>query len=359
MRRIDDGKPFAPVRRERGAAAARARRGIVAAPRLVGRTMTPLATRIVHGTDGVAIRVYHEATASALPVLWSHATGFHGRVFDAAIEALAAIAAGRCASTTFDYRGHGDTPAPAGWDVDWDGYGDDATCVARDVAERAGAPVVGVGHSMGGAGLVMAALRDPSRFAALVVCEPIVFPPDVRAAPRGDNPLSAGARRRRRDFPSAEEAIANYSRKPPLDVLDPRVLADYVAHGFAAASPPTSAPRSATPTADGPVPVVLKCDPELEARTYEMGARHATWEALERLAVPTWVVSGAVAPMGPSAFARRIAERIPGATYVEWPDLGHFAPLQDPARIARLVADVALGHAAPGGTPPHGAAPRT
>jgi 3-oxoadipate enol-lactonase/4-carboxymuconolactone decarboxylase len=90
-----------------------------------------------------------------------------------------------------------------------------------------------------------------------------------------------------------------------------------------------------------------------------MGARHATWEALERLAVPTWVVSGAVAPMGPSAFARRIAERIPGATYVEWPDLGHFAPLQDPARIARLVADVALGHAAPGGTPPHGAAPRT
>ena len=328
--------------------------------------MTPLATRIVYGSDGVAIHVYHEmpptsaavspavgaaSHAAPIPVVWSHATGFHGRVWDAAISALAAIAPARVTSTTFDYRGHGDTPAPAVWTVDWDGYGDDAECVARDACERAGRPVIGVGHSMGGAGLIMAALRDPTRFAALVVCEPIVFPPEVReaargdaesrrdggASSRGDNPLSAGARRRRTEFMSAEEAIANFSSKPPLASLDPRVLADYVAHGFAPAD------RAAAADAPAPIagPVVLKCAPELEARTYEMGARHDTWEALGRLTVPTWVVAGAVEPMRPSSFARRIAERIPGSTYVEWPDLGHFAPLEDPTRIARLVADVA------------------
>lgn len=333
--------PVATRQAAHACAAARYRRGAAS----VRPPMLPLATRIVQGSDGVAIRTYHEvasappatrAPAGALvhapvPVVWSHATGFHGRVFDAAIAELASIAPGRFVSTTFDYRGHGDTPAPAGWGVDWDGYGDDARCVARAARDAGGSPVVGVGHSMGGAGLIMAALREPSCFAALVVCEPIVFPPEVRAAPRGDNPLSAGARRRRTAFPSADEAVANFSAKPPLSSLDPRVLADYVAHGFGPADP-----------SDPSGPVVLKCAPELEARTYEMGARHDTWEALERLDVPTWVVAGAVEPMRPSAFARRIAERIPGATYVEWPDLGHFAPLEDPARIARLVADVAV-----------------
>ena len=303
--------------------------------------MTPLAERLVRSSDGIAVHAYlahaprdpHDPAPGhpgPTPVVWSHATGLHGRVFDTAIAALDALAPGRYASTTFDFRGHGNTPAPPDWDVDWDGYGDDAQCVARDARDRARAPVIGVGHSMGGAGLIMAALRDPSPFAALVVCEPILFPPEVRATPHGDNPLSAGARRRRTHFPSAREARANFAAKPPLAALDARVLTDYVAHGFAPVDP-----------AEPDAAVELKCAPELEARTYEMGARHATWEALGRLVVPTWVVAGAVAPAQPSAFARRIAERIPGATYLEWADLGHFAPLEDPERLARLVHEVA------------------
>jgi pimeloyl-ACP methyl ester carboxylesterase len=102
----------------------------------------------------------------------------------------------------------------------------------------------------------------------------------------------------------------------------PRAREAYVRHGFA-------------PATDGSIE--LKCLPEHEARTYETGGTHGTWDDLVRVSVPTWVIAGAVAPFQPSSIAGRIAEMIPGATYVQYDDMGHFGPLEKPAVIAALV----------------------
>ena len=255
------------------------------------------------------------------PIVFSHATGFHGRVFSPVAAHLANFSC-----TTFDYRGYGDTAAPADWPLSWEGFGDDALAIARYVAaQHGGTPLVGVGHSMGGAGLVIAALREPRLFAALVLFEPIIFPPEVRTQAGRGNPLADVTRRRRATFGSFEDAIDNFSSKPPLSSLHRDALDAYVRFGF-------------TQHADG---VHIKCQPEFEARTYEMGAMHDTWLALDQLRVPTWVMAGRHADHSPAAIAPRIAERIPNSTFVEWPDLGHFGPLEDPARFAEFVADVA------------------
>ncbi len=87
--------------------------------------------------------------------------------------------------------------------------------------------------------------------------------------------------------------------------------------------------------------VHLKCDPEFEAQTYEMGAMHDTWRRLGEMAVPTHVIAGAHAEMSPAAIAPRVAELLGNAKFVEWRDLGHFGPLEDPARFAAFIADVA------------------
>ncbi|NBN97170.1 MAG: alpha/beta fold hydrolase, partial [Actinobacteria bacterium] len=140
-------------------------------------------------SDDVSVVVYDEAATAApnpasrsavarLPLpalLFSHATGFHGRVFAPVASHLPEFD-----RTTFDYRGYGDTTPPRNWSLTWQGFGDDALAVARAVATTAGRPVVGVGHSMGGAGLIMAALREPQHFAGLIVFEPIIFPPEAR-----------------------------------------------------------------------------------------------------------------------------------------------------------------------------------
>ena len=260
-------------------------------------------------------------TTAQQSILFSHATGFHGRVFSPVAAHLT-----RFSCTTFDYRGYGDTAAPANWSLSWEGFGDDALSMSRDVvAQHEGAPLVGVGHSMGGAGLVMAALHEPRLFAGLVLFEPIIFPPEVRTQAGRGNPLADVTRRRRTTFGSFEDAIDNFSSKPPLSSLHPAALDAYVRFGF-------------RQEIDG---VHIKCEPEFEARTYEMGATHDTWLALDQLRVPTWVMAGRHADHSPAAIAPRIAERIPNSTFVEWRDLGHFGPLEDPARFAQFVADVA------------------
>ena len=73
-------------------------------------------------------------------------------------------------------------------------------------------------------------------------------------APAGDVRRSIRSRRR----------IDNYRSKLPMSAFDPEVVRLYVAHGF----------RSA------PEGIRLKCDPEHEARTFENGGRHRTWDLL-------------------------------------------------------------------------------
>jgi len=275
--------------------------------------------------EGVQLAFYDYAPESPKqPVLLSHATGFHGRVFDPVAEDLQN--SHHCYS--FDYRGHGDSGLPTNWKANWSGYGDDALAIARVIAAtHKTTPIIGAGHSMGGAALVMAALRAPELFRALILYEPIIFPPQVRVGMTEagvSSPLADGARRRRSTFASFDEAIANYSSKPPLSVMRPDALRAYVMHGFRALH-------------DG---ISIKCSPEHEARTYEMGAIHETWNDLPDLRVPVWLVSGEVNPHTPGAIAALIANEVPGSTLVQWNDLGHFGPMQDPQRFAQLVAQV-------------------
>ncbi len=278
-------------------------------------------------SDGVQLARYDYSPDSAkLPVLLSHATGFHGRVLDPVVEHL--HNSYQCYS--FDYRGHGDSGLPSDWKANWSGYGDDALAVARAIAaaQTSVVPIIGAGHSMGGSALVMAALRAPELFRALVLFEPIIFPPQARAGAHDSgipSPLADGARRRRGTFASFDEAIANYSSKPPLNVMHPDALRAYVLHGF-------------TAQPDGSV--MIKCSPEHEARTYEMGALHDTWSDLSKLRVPVWLVSGVVQPLTPGAIAALIANESPRSSLVQWDDLGHFGPMQDPLRFAQLIADV-------------------
>lgn len=271
--------------------------------------------RVPVGAPDSYLAAYTQARDSGALVVFAHATGLHAQVFFPLAQLLADQYV-----VAYDARGHGSS-SPGPDSPRWDMYGEDARVVtgwARAQATPPPRPVVGVGHSMGATALIMAALSEPGLFDLLIVVEPIVFPPRAGAV---DSPLAAGARRRRDRFPSFEAALENFSAKPPLNSLDPRVLAEYVRHGFA--------------EHDGDV--VLRCRPEYEARTYEMGVAHDTWTRLDRLVTPTLVVAGASHPQQPSAVSADIAARIDGARFERWEDSGHFAPLERPERFADLV----------------------
>ena len=268
----------------------------------------------VMSTDNVSVAI-HELGGRGRPLLFSHATGFHGYCYLPVADHLS----DHFTSYALDHRGHGDTPRSDDWVVDWDGYGDDALAAARSIAPDGG--LVGFGHSMGATALLMAAHREPGLFDVIIGFEPIVFP--VERSTEDPSPMVEGARRRRSSFDSFETAIENYTSKPPMQMFAPDIVRLYVGHGF-------------RPSPEG---VRLKCDPEHEARTFEQGARHDVWELLPDIETRVVVVAGGD-DMGPAQVAPGIAERLPNSLYVEQPDSNHFGPFIDPAGAADLIVDM-------------------
>lgn len=265
----------------------------------------------VDSTDGVSLAVY-DLGGDGVDILFSHATGFCAGVFLPIMRRL-----GFRRLVALDYRGHGRSSAPL-TSMDWNGVGADAlAAVAHLGLDRP----FGVGHSMGGAALALAEQASPGTFRGLWLYEPIIFPPALRDI-AGDNPLVRGALRRRATFPDAETAFLNFSSKPPFDALHPEALRDYVRCGFE----------------EGPDGTVsLRCRPEIESQTYEMGIRHDAFIHLEEMALPVTVLRGAETPASPAGLAPVIAQQIPGARLEDHPELGHFGPLEDPDSMARSI----------------------
>jgi pimeloyl-ACP methyl ester carboxylesterase len=278
------------------------------------------AARVVRSTNEVDIALHclRADRAADHTLLVSHATGFHAHCYQPVVDQLA----GTWHVEGLDYRGHGDTQRPDG-PVVWERYGDDAVAVARDIVERTGRPIIGFGHSMGGACLLMAALRQPELFAALVVFEPIVFPPDgLRPVGDGPSPMVQAARRRRASFDSYEAAIANFAAKPPLNEFTATALDGYVRHGFREGD-------------DGRVH--LKCSPDTEADTFETGGGHRTWDHLGQITVPVIVVCGMQLPMQPGSLSPTIAELLPHGRLDHRDHLSHFGPMTAPGEIAAII----------------------
>ena len=276
----------------------------------------------VPSSDGVVVAV-HEfgGAADAPPLLLSHATGFHAHCY----EPLARRLSTRFRVFALDFRGHGETAAPDGWKVDWTRFGDDALAVARRIAPDGG--LVGVGHSMGGAALLMAAHREPDRFDRLVLFEPIAIPDTAPRAPMDDHPIVVGARRRRRVFESYEDAIENFRDKPPLSVMTPEVLRAYVEHGFR----PVVAEDG---TSSG---VELICSADIEAGIF-MGSRdNGVWELLPEVTIPTTVVSGYIDDEQPSGRCAAIAARLPSSRSLFLPHHSHLGPFSHPDELGDLI----------------------
>jgi len=272
----------------------------------------------VASTDQVDVAVHDLGDAEGAPILLAHATGFHGMVWAPLARRLTEYHA-----IAPDLRGHGDTPPPVGRGLDWNGFVDDLLAVvdARDLA-----PLVAVGHSKGGASLLLAEQRRPGTFRALYLYEPVVMPDDgaVPSPDRQSNPLAEGARKRRERFASYDDAYENFRSKPAFAAMDPEALHAYVDHGFALEPDGT---------------VRLKCRPEIEAQTYEMASEHHAFGRLGEVQCPVTVASGSSSEFGPAAFAPAIVAGLPHGRLLTFDDLGHFGPLEDPARIASSVLE--------------------
>lgn len=273
----------------------------------------------VQSTNDVTLTV-HDFGGDGPDVLFAHATGFHAMVWEPIIRQLPQF---RCLAV--DLRAHGDSTAPVNRKLEWEGFADDILSVVDHFSltnPRA------VGHSKGGASLLLAEIARPGTFAMMYLYEPVVMPPVMATGYQSDNPLSNGARKRRSSFPSKEDALANYQAKPPFSVLHPDALAAYVDYGFT---------EMANPDENGNT-VTLKCRPENEAEVYAHGSAHQAYLSLGEVQCPVTIAVGNET-YGPAAFGPGLVDGLPHGTLRSYPDLAHFGPLENPEKIAQEICD--------------------
>lgn len=260
-------------------------------------------------SNGVDLAI-HDLGGDGPPLVFVHATGFHGRCYQQIARRLSDVR--HCWGV--DLRGHGDSSAPDDGSYAWSGMFDDLANAldALDIDE----PIDFVGHSMGGAAITGTELQRPGTIRTAWLFEPILFPP------LGDNPspMADIARNRRATFDSYEAVIERYASRPPFSAVDPEVLDDYVRHGF-------------RPTDTGEV--TLKCEPESEARTFE-SVDSTLFGRLGEIDAPMTVVASTDGA-APAIIAPRVAETFPNGELVVWDGDTHFGPFTKPARAAHEI----------------------
>ena len=194
-------------------------------------------------------------------------------------------------------------------------------------------PVIAIGHSLGGIVSLRAALHRPERFRALILIDPVFFPPRmihfmrlIRALKMDEriHPLVPGALNRRRTFKNLEELFVGYRRKTIFRYMDDNNLRACI-EGIT------------QPRPEGGFELAYK--PEWEVRIYLTGVWNDMdlWRGLSRLRIPSLLIRGAETNTFWASTARHVHRKLPSARLVNIPDASHLVPLEQPGAVYQAI----------------------
>ena len=252
------------------------------------------------------------------PLLFAHATGFHGRCWDRIIRMFP----GR-RRIALDARGHGRSSKPEP-PCRWRDFGKDLADVAEELNLH---DALGIGHSSGGHMTVHAAALRPETYAALLLLDPTIYPREEYGTPGPDASFTL---RRRAVWNSADEMFERFRDRYPFTLWQPDILRDYCDYGI-------------LPNGAGQV---LACPPPVEASIYENSKTPEAdlYPEIATIQQPV-VVMRADIPRTPGTFelaasptAPDLATRFARGRDVLLPGCSHYIPMEVPDRVAEEIA---------------------
>lgn len=210
----------------------------------------------------------------------------------------------------------------------WHTFADDLIAGLDELGAK---DIIGLGHSMGGAYTLLAAVRRPDLFRALVLIDPVIMPRAVlavlwlmrRFGLSRRQPLVQGALRRRRTWPD-RQACYNHCRSKRLFADWPEAsLLAYVKAGTRVGQ-------------DGQVTLIYL--PEWEAHIFAT-APTDIWRYVPKVAIPLLVIRGEGSSTFRPQAQRRMAHLLPGARFVQISNAGHLVPMERPVETGTAVLD--------------------
>lgn len=214
----------------------------------------------------------------------------------------------------FDLPGHGRSAFP---DRLGDFHADVSAAIPGLIAEAApqGAPVLGMGHSFGGAVLLRHALAQPETVAGLVLVEPVFFAA-ARGTPEWDRWM-------------ADEAPVHQA----LAAGDPEAALRAFLEQNGDGTPWEAIPERARVALARLIPLVSATGPGLIEDTGGLLAP-GRMEGFDR---PVLLLAGAASPAIFRAICRGLAARLPRAEMAVVEGAGHMLPITHAAEVARII----------------------
>jgi pimeloyl-ACP methyl ester carboxylesterase len=207
---------------------------------------------------------------------------------------------------------------------DWDPFSDD---LLRFLSGQEIAPVIGVGHSIGAIVTLRAALREPGKFRALVLIDPVLFPPRrligwnlIRALGLGKrlHPKIAASSKRRRTFDDLNTVFRAYRNREVFRYMSDENLRIYI--------------QGITRPKNGGYELVFS--PEWETHIYLTGLRDFDiWRALPKLQVPALFLRGAETDTFWEEAAKSVKRKQPRAKIETLERSTHLLPLERPQEV--------------------------
>ena len=218
---------------------------------------------------------------------------------------------------------------------DWQPFSDDLLRFLdkgrEDPAPTNNDPVIGVGHSIGAIVTLRTALRDQSKFRALILIDPVLFVPRflinwhiVRVLGLGDilHPLITGAKKRRRTFDDLETVYRGYRNRNIFRYMSDKNLRIYI--------------EGITRKIDNGYELVYS--PEWEAHIYRTGLRDFDiWRELPKLEVPTLFIRGTETDTFLEAAARLVKQKQPKVRVEALEKSTHILPLERPKEVFEIM----------------------
>ncbi|MFT3895135.1 MAG: alpha/beta hydrolase [Anaerolineales bacterium] len=206
----------------------------------------------------------------------------------------------------------------------WHPLSDD---LLRFLSDSGSNPVIGVGHSIGAMVTLRAALRDPSRFRALVLIDPVLFVPGfmlrwqiVRLLGLGErlHPLIQGAKKRRRTFDDLETVFRGYRNRSIFRYMSDENLRIFI--------------EGITRKTENGYELVYS--PDWEAQIYRTGMHDFDiWRDLPKLEVPTLFIRGVETDTFLEDAARLVKRKQPKARIEALEKSTHILPLERPQEV--------------------------
>ncbi|PNV74503.1 alpha/beta fold hydrolase [Leptospira inadai] len=257
---------------------------------------------------GLSLSYLDAGPKEAPPILIAHANGYSAACYSYYIERLSK----KFRVLALDFCGHGESEPSLDW-KSWFFFRDQILALIEVENLK---NTVGIGHSLGGASLLLSSYHSPSRFRKIIAMDPVILNlPFILYAWIFGNPLSKGALARRREFASLDLIRKAYRRTAAFSKWNSEIFEDYL--------------KSCFRQENGKI--YLRCPPEVEAKIFNSVNFFSLYQ-YGKIRIPTHITIPEKYEVCTPKAAKRIVNGNSESSLEIWKDTTHFFPFEEPER---------------------------